>query len=552
MSQAGAGDSGSMAAMDVSLDLGSRRNIDQLFSAFRRVRLLIIGDVILDRYLWGSSQRLCREGPVPIVEVEDVDDRPGGAGNAAANAVALGAQTRLLTAVGDEAESDAIRLALASSGIDADFLVAPGHHTLVKHRVMAGAQLLARFDLGRAQPLGGGLERELAQRSGRLFDEADAVIISDYGYGVCGTALRAALAARQEASPKTLLVDARSPGLYREVGVTIAKPNHSEALQLLGVPPPSGPSRASQIEEHADQLLALTGAQLVVVTLDVDGAVILERGQAPQRVAAGPAAPRGTGREETGRVGPIGTGREATGRVGPIGAGREGIGWGGQMSSTGAGDTFGAAFALAVAAGADTVTAAEIASAAAAVVVGKAGTAVCSLEDLQLQLGGQKKIESLENMAAKAELYRRRGLRIVVTNGCFDILHRGHVAYLNRAKLLGDVLVVGVNSDRSVRRLKGSGRPVNPLDDRLHVLAALGCVDHVVPFYEETATRLMEAVRPDVYVKGGDYTREMLAEAETVERLGGVVEILAYVEDRSTTRLIDLIRDGGSQALERT
>lgn len=524
MSQAATGDSEGppMSDLDASVPI-SPRNLGHLTAAFRRVQLLVVGDVMLDRYLWGSSQRLCREGPVPIVEVEAVDDRPGGAGNVAANAAALGAATRLLTVVGAAAESDAIRLALTEAGVDADQFVSPGRPTPVKHRVMADDQLLARFDLGQSQPLPAGLERELADRLGQLFDEADAVIVSDYGYGVCGAALRTTLAARQEATPKPLIVDARAPGLYREVGVTVAKPNHSEALQLLGIPPGAGPSRAEQIEEHADRLLELTGAQLVVVTLDADGAVILERGRAPQRVAARPAAARGTGRGATGGVGP--------------------------MLSTGAGDTFGAAFSLALAAGADGVTAAEIASAAAAVVVGKPGTAVCALEELQFQLGGEKKIDSLDGIAAKAELYRRRGLRIVVTNGCFDILHRGHVAYLNRAKLLGDVLVVGVNSDRSVRRLKGSARPVNPLDDRLHVLSALGCVDHVVPFEEETATRLVEAVRPDVYVKGGDYTREMLAEVETVERYGGVVEILAYVEDRSTTKLIDLIRDGGSQAL---
>ncbi|MDQ4130742.1 MAG: D-glycero-beta-D-manno-heptose 1-phosphate adenylyltransferase, partial [Actinomycetota bacterium] len=398
--------------------------------------------------------------------------------------------------------------------VETDFVVAPGRPTPVKHRVMADSQLLARFDLGPPQPLSARLERELAERLGDLFDEADAVVVSDYAYGVCGPYLRAELAARQQASPKALLVDARSPGLYRGVGGTIAKPNYVEAVELLGVPRASGPVRAVQIEEQAEQLLELTGAEIVIVTLDADGAVILERGQEPQRVA--PA-------------------REA----------------GGKPSSTGAGDTFGAAFASAVAAGADTVASAEIASAAAAVVVGRTGTAVCSLEDLRLQLEGEKKIESLESMAAKAELYRQRGMRVVLTNGCFDILHRGHVAYLNRAKLLGDVLVVGLNSDDSVRRLKGSGRPVNPLDDRLHVLAALGCVDYVVPFYEETAIRLVQSVRPDVYVKGGDYTREMLAEAEAVERHGGVVEILAYVEDRSTTKLIDLIR-GRGQTLERT
>jgi D-beta-D-heptose 7-phosphate kinase/D-beta-D-heptose 1-phosphate adenosyltransferase len=185
----------------------------------------------------------------------------------------------------------------------------------------------------------------------------------------------------------------------------------------------------------------------------------------------------------------------------------------------------------------------ELASAAAAVVVAKDGTATCTTTELRVRVAGDRKLaSSADDVLDRLELERRRGRRVVFTNGCFDLLHRGHVTYLSRAKALGDVLVVGVNSDDSVRALKGPERPINGLEDRMEVLAALSCVDLVVPFAERTPERLIEQVRPDVFVKGGDYTLEMLPEASLVERLGGHVQILSYVDDRSTTGLIDRIR----------
>ncbi|MDQ3859822.1 MAG: D-glycero-beta-D-manno-heptose 1-phosphate adenylyltransferase, partial [Actinomycetota bacterium] len=196
---------------------------------------------------------------------------------------------------------------------------------------------------------------------------------------------------------------------------------------------------------------------------------------------------------------------------------------------------------------AHTPAAAELASAAAGIVVGKPRTAVCAAAELrELLEGGTKVVEEPGRLAAVLAAHRDRGRRIVFTNGCFDILHRGHITYLSRAKTLGDVLVVGLNSDASVARLKGPGRPVNMLDDRAHVLAALSCVDLVVPFSEDTPVELVRAVRPDVFVKGGDYTREMLPEAPVVEALGGAVHLLPYVEDRSTTGIIERIREAES------
>jgi D-beta-D-heptose 7-phosphate kinase/D-beta-D-heptose 1-phosphate adenosyltransferase len=209
----------------------------------------------------------------------------------------------------------------------------------------------------------------------------------------------------------------------------------------------------------------------------------------------------------------------------------------------GAGDTFASALTLALAAGADTHAAGELATAAAAVVVAKDATAACSAQELREYLSAEGKyVPDLGRLAARVEFYRRQGEKVVFTNGCFDILHRGHIACLNHAKALGDVLVVGVNSDAGIRRVKGPGRPINTLEDRVGVLAALSCIDHLTAFDEDTCCNLVRALRPDVFAKGGNYNRDTLPEAPVVEQLGGVVQFLPYLQDRSTTRLLERVQ----------
>ena len=254
----------------------------------------------------------------------------------------------------------------------------------------------------------------------------------------------------------------------------------------------------------------LTGARVAAVTLDCDGAVVCERGRPPYHIAAPPAR---------------------------------------RPRVAGAGDTFVSVLALALAAGLDTPAMAELAAAAAAVVVAKDGTAACSADELREALSAPGKcVRDRDRLAARLAYLRRQGRRVVFTNGCFDLLHRGHVAHLHQAKALGDVLVVGVNSDAGARRLKGPGRPVNALEDRLQVLAALDCVDHLIDFDGDTACDLIRALRPDVFVKGGDYAGAPLPEAPLVEALGGAVHILPYLPHRSTAGLIDRIRGSGGPA----
>lgn len=473
---------------------------------FRGRRVLVIGEAMLDSYLDGGSSRLCPEAPVPVVSVAARRDAAGGAANTAVNLHALGATVEYLSLIGDDAEANLLRRCLAQHGLNTDHLFTkPGRRTLSKQRVCASGQILVRFDQGDTGSLDPPCEERVIERLTVLFAACDAVIVSDYGYGVLTPDVIAALADLQKRWPRLVIADSKQLSAYRHAGLTAIKPNYAEAVQILGLADEVPlASRAEQIIRHEKRLLDMTGARIAAVTLDHEGAVVLERERVPYRTFARP-----------------------TSRGCP----------------SGAGDTFLAAFALALTAGADTLAAAEIASAAAAVVVAKEGTAVCSAAELRdnLTANGAPRA-SRAWLAAELDEHRRQSRRIVFTNGCFDILHRGHVTYLRRARELGDVLVVGVNSDAGIRRLKGPARPINTLEDRLTVLSALRFVDYLVPFDEDTPHELIRLVRPHIFVKGGDYTRDRLPEASLVEELGGVIRILPLVQDRSTTSMIDRIR----------
>jgi len=474
-----------------------RRVVD----AFAGRRVVVVGDAILDRYLRGRSTRLCREAPVPVVDLDERLDVPGGAANAAINLAALGADVTLAAVVGDDAEGEALLAATAAGGVDTSaVVVAPERTTLAKHRLTAGAQLLLRFDQGSAQLLAPATEAALLDRLPTLLAGADALVVSDYESGCRTEGMLRALAGWRDLGPAVCTVDARSPAAWRALTPTAVKPNYEEAARLLGLDVNVLGGRADAVSAHGERLLDLTGARVAAVTLDAEGSIVLERGEPSYRTYA-----------------------VATDVAG----------------ATGCGDTYAAALTLALAAGADTVQAAELASAASGVVVRKPGTAVCTAAELgEDDPTAVKRVAGAAPLSGLVRTHRLAGRRIVFTNGCFDILHRGHVTYLSRAKALGDVLVVAVNGDASVRRLKGATRPVNPLEDRLEVLAALSCVDHVVAFDADSPTELLRAARPDVYVKGGDYTRATLPEAPLVESLGGAVSFLDYLEDRSTTGII--------------
>lgn len=486
---------------------GSAYHVDSLVSpidGFSAADVLVVGDLVLDCWLSGPSRRLCREAPVPVVQVDERQLVPGAAGNTAANIAALGGRPRLLSVVGDDEEGEILREQLRRRGVPADdVLVEPGRQTVVKHRVMTGSHMHARFDEGDDRAPQGRARRELLARLDRLVRECPVVLACDYRLGLVTEALLDRLAAQGRPRPRLLVVDAHEPGRWARTRPSAVTPSFGEISTLLDGTDRVGPQpadRAAYVLEHGELLLDRLGAQMAAVTLDRDGAILVRRGYPGYRVPAPSAAP--------------------------------------DTRSSGAGDAFAAAFTLALASGADGGRAVELGASAASVAVREPGTSVCDAAALRAAIAAPGKVLTLAGLADECRAHRAAGRRVVVTNGCFDVLHRGHVTYLREARRLGDVLVVGLNNDAGVRRLKGPDRPVNTAEDRAAVLAALDCVDHVVVFDSDTAEDVIAAARPDVYVKGGDYTPQMLPEAPLVESLGGEVCIMGYVAHHSSTAII--------------
>lgn len=480
--------------------------------SFRGLSVAVVGESIVDSYLNGKPSQLCREAPVPAVSIESRTDVPGGAANTAVNAAALGARVQFLSVCGEDEESSRLRLLLGRQGIGTAGMIRSGRRrTLTKNRVLASSQMLVRFDQGSTAFLDKETESELARGLQDMFCEADAVILSDYGYGLFTPRIIKTLSALQTRYNKVLIADSRSLMRLRVVSPTAVKPNYEEAVSLLGIHPQSSEDkRASQISTYGNRLLSLTGARLCAVTLDRSGAIVFERDSPSYRTYS----------------------RSVR-----------------DIKATGAGDTFTCAFTLALAAGMDGAGAAELASAAASVVTAKDETASCSSDELKAFLSvGNKFIADNGCLASLCSCYRKQGKRIVFTNGCFDILHRGHITHLDRAKALGDILIVGVNSDESVARVKGTGRPINRLTDRISILSALSCVDHIAVFDTDTSEALIRTIWPHVFAKGGTYDRSLLPETPLLESMGIAIEILPLVPSYSTDDILrhasTLVSDG--------
>jgi D-beta-D-heptose 7-phosphate kinase/D-beta-D-heptose 1-phosphate adenosyltransferase len=477
--------------------------------ADRAPRVLVIGDALLDGWLSGPARRLGRDGPVPVVELAESRSACGGAANTAANLAALGARTELLAVFGDDAEARQLRSLLAAAGVDTDACVIDMDRTTpVKRRLMAAGQPVARYDVAPAAPPRRATRTALADTLAELLrreHRPDAVLVADYGLGTLTDEVRAQLVALRDAIP-LLVVDGRKPLGWSDARPDVVTPNAAEAAALLGVDEPLH-ARAAWAAAQREPVVAASGGADVLLTLDVDGAVRLPADPAEQvlRTRAYPAAP---------------------------------------SRACGAGDTFTAAYTAARCANLTAPEALALAQAAADVVVAREETAVCTTGALTAQLAAADRGGLLEHrdLLAIVDEHRRRGHRIVFTNGCFDVLHRGHVTYLRQARALGDLLVVALNSDDSVVRLKGPERPVNPLADRAGVVGAIECVDLVTAFGQDTPAELIELVRPEIYAKGGDYTPEMLPETPIVQRLGGEVRVLDYLSDHSTTAIVTRIR----------
>ncbi len=480
-----------------------------LIAAARGAPVLVLGDVMLDCYASAAAERISREAPVPVLAVRRSSDAPGGAANVAANLTALGAEPLLLSVVGDDEPASRLARALQSCGVEHPRLLAQaGRQTSLKQRLIADGQLVGRIDRGCRAPIDAVAETALIRRLQALWPACRAVIVSDAGMGTITPAVRRALGALQRQAPHLLAVDARHPACYRDLRADLVKPSYLEAAALLGLLPATGAARRGQISAARDQLLDATGAGLVAVTLDADGAVLLRAGERPYPLSASPVA---------------------------------------HPSVAGAGDTFIGAMTLALLAGAAPADAAALAVAAAGVAVAKPGTATCSAGELLAALHAAPPAEpdwaELDRRLAEA---RRRGERMALVCGCFDLLHRGQIACLQAARS-ADLLIVGVFDDATVRALKGAGRPLQLLGDRLRVLQALAPVDCAVPVHG-SAEALIDRVRPHLYVHGegtpgveDGWARRCGAELLAVPRLpaystAGIVARVRQVNERAAER----------------
>lgn len=484
------------------------RKIDHIVSRFSQPTVLVLGDIILDVYLNGSSTRISPEAPVPVINVSRQRCFIGGAANVAANLRSLGARVIFCSVCGKDAGAKRVVQKLDRMGISTEnILLDAGRHTIIKERIMAHSQIVARFDRGSEDDIGPDTEAMLCAGLAAIYPHCDAVVIADYNKGILTEGVIETLQALRRKKPGFLAVDSKNLRRFRCLQPSVVKPNYEEAATLLGLPVTGGRARITQISGAAGRLAEITGAALNVVTLDTDGAIAFPReGDAYHCRAKRIAHPH----------------------------------------VIGAGDTFISCLTLALISSAGVPEAVDLACAAACISVTKENTACCTGIELRSYFAHQRKtVDSLEDLAEICELYRKQGRRIVFTNGCFDILHSGHVNYLNRAGELGDVMIVGVNNDDSIRRLKGHNRPINPMNDRIEVLEALGVIDHIIPFGkpgDDTPVEVIKTVKPDVFVKGGDYTKDKLPEAEYVEKFGGEVRFLPLIPDHSTTNVIRRIR----------
>ena len=469
----------------------------------RDTRVLCVGDVMLDRYIYGEVQRISPEAPIPVLKVRDERAMLGGAGNVVRNLSALGAQVSFVSVVGEDDAGREIAAMLGELGdVTSRLVIDKTRRSTVKTRYVGMSQQMLRADLESDAALSLSVQDEVIRHIQSLLLDVQVLVLSDYGKGVltsdvCKVAIEEA---RDGNIP--VIVDPKGRNYYRYSGASVITPNRRELSEATGI----ALTDDASIVDSARGLMSQFGISSVLVTRSQQGMSVVDGETAVTHLPA--------------------EAREV-------------------FDVSGAGDTVVSTLAAALAAGLSLVDAAGLANVAAGLVVGKVGTAVVYRDELSAKLR-DRALASLEDKVAVQHAaqdivagWRHKGLRVGFTNGCFDLLHPGHVALLGQARALCDRLVVGLNSDASVSRLKGPSRPIQPDIARATVLASLANVDLVVMFEEDTPAKLIEMLRPDVLIKGGDYTVETIVGAEFVQSYGGSVEIIDLVPGFSTTRTVE-------------
>lgn len=459
------------------------------------MRVLVAGDLMMDHYIWGSCERISPEAPVQVVATQSESKRLGGAGNVVANLLELGAKVSVASVLGDDGTGDEIVAMLASMGADTSLILREkGRKSGLKSRVMAAHQQVVRIDSESVGEVSGA--DEFISSVSKKLGEFDIVLLSDYAKGVLSPKICSGLINLAKNASKMVLVDPKGKDYTKYSGATLLTPNRKEASEASGIKIVDSASLAQAINWLKDEINLKYG----LITLSEEGIALLDK-----ELEIFPAIAKEV------------------------------------FDVTGAGDTVLATLGYMLASGAGIKKAVEVANLAAAVVVAKVGSATASFTEIEELLrsrasaGFERKIKTLNELE---EILAHRGKkRLVFTNGCFDILHPGHARYLSKARDFGDILIVGLNSDESVRRLKGEARPINSQDDRACLLAALGFVDYIVIFDEDTPLNLIRALRPDVLVKGADYAGKEVVGSD----IAGEVRLVEFEAGKSTTGIIQRI-----------
>jgi D-beta-D-heptose 7-phosphate kinase/D-beta-D-heptose 1-phosphate adenosyltransferase len=465
---------------------------------------MVVGDWILDRYISGDVERISPEGPIPVLNARHREDRLGGAGNVAANLRALGAEVESIGVLVNDSKGRLLRGMLEELGVETSgCAIDSSRPTTEKTRIIGGAQQVLRVDWEDSAPIEDAIAEAIVAGLPQRVRQCRALVVSDYGKGFLSGFLISKAIGIANDHDIPVLVDPKGTDYARYRGAHLVTPNRKEAEEALG----RSLAELADLPAAAEQLIGIADLHAAVITLGAQGMFHLTR---------------------DGQAGHIPTVARAV------------------FDVTGAGDTVISILALALAAGLELDEAVQLANHGAGLVVAKRGA--CAVTRAELLEGpasgppGVGKVIDPSQLDALLAEWRSRGVRVVFTNGCFDILHKGHVDYLRFARSKGDVLLVGVNDDDSVKRLKGPERPVNPLEDRMEVLAALEMVDGVVPFPEDTPKEIIERVTPQILVKGEDWKDKGVVGREWVERHGGEVHLAPMVPGRSTTGILERAR----------
>jgi len=474
------------------------------FDSKARPRILVIGDLILDEYLWGGVTRISPEAPVPVLETKSENLSLGGAANVANNLAALGCDVTLIGAIGQDEKGDRLLELIRERGIQTDGIFRFVHRpTTSKMRIIAHNQQILRIDKEDNRPITEETEKKIIKFTDKILPEMDGVICSDYQKGVLTEKVIRNLMHRAQNGKKIVVVDPKSSDFSFYKGATVLTPNQMEVERSV----PIKVSSLEDLERAAEYLLSLTRAEALLVTRGKDGMILYRNKEKPVVIPT--------------------EAREV-------------------YDVTGAGDTVVSVFGMAAFVGFSFHEAAWLSNMAASIVVGKVGTATVSLNEINEFLQEEMfrtshTLLELEELKKLVSLAKSTGKTVVFTNGCFDLIHGGHIEFLQKAKNKGDLLVVGLNSDASVRAIKGDGRPIKTQQERANILSALKYVDYITIFDEPTPEHLISEIRPDILVKGNDYAIDEVVGREIVEGYGARVELIPIVQGLSTTRTVEKI-----------